>query len=61
MRLYELLDAGGGCQYEYVREMCETNESVWKVAYTKETCVIMYKKAGKTFVEIWTFRAKDES
>ena len=46
-------------RYDFVRDMCDPSESVWKVAYTRETCVIMYKRAGKTFVEIWSFRAKD--
>lgn len=62
VRLFEFAEGGAGDgtgQYEYVREMCDPSESVWKVAYTRETCVVMYKKAGKTFVEIWTFKAKD--
>ena len=53
-------EEGRQFQYEYIREMCEPSESVWKVAYTKETCVVMYKRAGRTFVEIWCFRVKDE-
>lgn len=54
-------DAGGMemGRYDYVRDMCDPSESVWKVAYTRETCVIMYKRAGKTFVEIWSFRPKE--
>ena len=36
--------------------MCEPSESVWKVAYTRETCAILCKKAGKMVVEIWSFK-----
>ncbi|EKM61638.1 uncharacterized protein PHACADRAFT_248359 [Phanerochaete carnosa HHB-10118-sp] len=49
--------AGGlGGKFEYVREMSDACESVWKVAYTEHTCAIMCKRAGKTQVEIWSFR-----
>ena len=45
-------------EYEYVRDLVEPSESVWKVAFTKETCVVAYKRAGKTWVEMWSFRAR---
>ena len=50
--------AGGGAepQCRFVRDMCEPSESVWKVAYTRETCAILCKKAGKMVVEIWSFK-----
>ncbi|KAI0750631.1 WD40 repeat-like protein [Daedaleopsis nitida] len=52
-------DRGGGggeplCRF--VRDMCEPSESVWKVAYTRETCAILCRKAGKMVVEIWSFK-----
>ncbi|GJE89631.1 WD40 repeat-like protein [Phanerochaete sordida] len=54
------VDVGGGGglggKFEYVREMSEPCESVWKVAYTAHTCAVMCKRAGKTQVEIWSFR-----
>lgn len=51
-------EAGGGIggKFEYVREMSDPCESVWKVAYTEHTCAIICKRAGKTLVEIWSFR-----
>ena len=50
-------DSGGGDpQCSFVRDMCEPSESVWKVAYTRETCAILCKKAGKMVVEIWSFK-----
>lgn len=51
--------AGAGAeepQCRYVRDLCEASESVWKVAYTRETCAILSKKAGKMVVEIWSFK-----
>ncbi|KAI8982786.1 WD40 repeat-like protein [Trametes punicea] len=46
----------GDAQCWYVRDLCEPSESVWKVAYTRETCAILSKKAGKMVVEIWSFK-----
>ena len=43
-------------QCRFVRDMCEPSESVWKVAYTRETCAILCKKMGKMVVEIWSFK-----
>jgi F-box and WD-40 domain protein CDC4 len=44
----------------YVRELTEPCESVWKVIYRKDTCAIMCKRAGKTVMEIWSYKPKDE-
>ncbi|KAI0355424.1 WD40 repeat-like protein [Trametes cingulata] len=49
-------DGDGDPQCRFVRDMCEPSESVWKVAYTRETCAILSKKAGKMVVEIWSFK-----
>ncbi|TBU45168.1 WD40 repeat-like protein [Dichomitus squalens] len=46
----------GDPQCSFVRDLCEPSESVWKVAYTRETCAILCKKAGKMVVEIWSFK-----
>ena len=46
----------GEAQCRFVRDMCEPSESVWKVAYTRETCAILSRKAGKMIVEIWSFK-----
>lgn len=43
----------------YVRELSEASESVWKVAYRKDTCAVMCKRAGKTVMEIWSFKPTD--
>ena len=50
--------AGDGAepQCSFVRDMCDASESVWKVAYTRETCAVLCKKAGKMVVEIWSFK-----
>jgi F-box and WD-40 domain protein CDC4 len=56
----------------YVRELSEPCESVWKVAYTRnagghagrgrggDVLVVTCKRAGKTVMEIWSFRAREE-
>jgi F-box and WD-40 domain protein CDC4 len=38
----------------YVRELNEPGECVWKVAFVKHICAIMCKRGGKTVVEIWS-------
>ncbi|KAL4252750.1 putative E3 ubiquitin ligase complex SCF subunit sconB [Abortiporus biennis] len=42
--------------FEYVREMSEVSESVWKVGFRRDVCAIVTKRAGKTVMEIWSFR-----
>ncbi|CDO75199.1 hypothetical protein BN946_scf184794.g6 [Trametes cinnabarina] len=60
VRLYEFEFAQGASagemQCRFVRDMCEPSESVWKVAYTRETCAILSKRAGKMVVEIYSFK-----
>ncbi|EMD39432.1 hypothetical protein CERSUDRAFT_113078, partial [Gelatoporia subvermispora B] len=41
---------------EYVRELSDPSESVWKVAYTRETLVVICKRGGKTVMEIWSYK-----
>ncbi|RPD67392.1 WD40 repeat-like protein [Lentinus tigrinus ALCF2SS1-7] len=64
VRLYEFELASAPSPFEpqcrFVRDMCEPSESVWKVAYTRETCAILSKKAGKMVVEIWSFKPEQE-
>lgn len=43
----------------WVRDLGERSESVWKVLYKKGICAIMCKRAGKTTMEIWTFKPKE--
>ncbi|KAF8810501.1 WD40 repeat-like protein [Phlegmacium glaucopus] len=38
----------------FVRELGEPGECIWKVAFMKYTCAVMCKRAGKTVVEIWS-------
>ena len=45
----------------YVRELNEPGECVWKVAFVKCTCAIMCKRAGKTVVEIWSLSENKKS
>jgi F-box and WD-40 domain protein CDC4 len=54
VRLY---DAATGA---YVRDLTNQAESVWKVAHKKDKCVIMCRRAGKTVMEIWSFRPSEE-
>ena len=60
VRLYEFELGAAPSAFEpqcrFVRDMCEPSESVWKVAYTRETCAILSKKLGKMVVEIWSFK-----
>ncbi|KAF8959617.1 WD40-repeat-containing domain protein [Flammula alnicola] len=41
----------------FVRELSEPSESVWKVGFVKGTCAVMCKRAGKTVVEIWSLNS----
>jgi len=43
----------------YVRDLSERCENVWKLAYKKGICAIMCKRAGKTVMEIWTFKPNE--
>jgi len=44
----------------YVRELSEPSESVWKVAYRKDVCAVMCKRGGKTVMEIWSYKPREE-
>lgn len=59
VRLFRFDPAKGPGKCEYVRELTEPTESVWKVAFTRETCAVMSKRGGKTVMEIWSFRPED--
>ncbi|KAI0918296.1 hypothetical protein AcV5_010439 [Taiwanofungus camphoratus] len=50
-----------GARFEYVRELSEPSESVWKVVCTRETCAVMCKRGGKTVMEIWSFRPEADA
>ena len=52
-----LFETGSG---KYVRELSEEGEIVWKVGYAGGTCAVMGKRAGKTVMEIWSFRPREE-
>jgi F-box and WD-40 domain protein CDC4 len=43
----------------FIRDLTDASETVWKVAYLKDTCAIMCKRAGRTIVEIWNMRPKN--
>ncbi|KAI6113110.1 WD40-repeat-containing domain protein [Pisolithus sp. B1] len=45
----------------HVIDLSERSESVWKVACKHGTCAIMCRRAGKTVMEIWSFRPKENS
>ncbi|XP_006461581.1 hypothetical protein AGABI2DRAFT_151268 [Agaricus bisporus var. bisporus H97] len=42
----------------YIRDFTDVSDTVWKVAYLKDTCAIMCRRAGKTAVEIWSMKPK---
>ncbi|KAJ3849904.1 WD40 repeat-like protein [Lentinula lateritia] len=46
----------------YVRDLSEPSESVWKVAYGPgaEVCVIMCKRQGRTIMEFWSLKPRQE-
>jgi F-box and WD-40 domain protein CDC4 len=52
-----LFDVDSGA---YVRDVTAPSETVWKVVFRREVCAIMCRRAGKTTVEIWSFRPRDE-
>ncbi|KAJ3735082.1 WD40 repeat-like protein [Lentinula guzmanii] len=45
----------------YVRDLSEPSESVWKVAYGPgaEGCVIMCRRQGKTIMEFWSLKPRE--
>lgn len=45
----------------HVIDLSERSESVWKVACKYGTCAIMCRRAGKTVMEIWSFRPRVNS
>lgn len=53
VRLYDARTA------EYVRELTAPSEAVWKVAHKNDKFVVMCKRAGKTVMEIWSFRPSE--
>ncbi|KAH8104279.1 WD40 repeat-like protein [Phellopilus nigrolimitatus] len=54
VRLYEARTGA------YVRDLTAPAEAVWKVAHKHDKCVVMCKRAGKTVMEIWSFRPSEE-
>ncbi|KAI9449118.1 WD40 repeat-like protein [Russula earlei] len=52
-----LFDVGSGA---YIRDVTAPSETVWKVVFRREVCAIMCRRAGKTTVEIWSFRPLEE-
>lgn len=45
----------------HVTDLSEKSESVWKVASKHGTCAIMCRRAGKTVMEIWSFRPREST
>ncbi|KAL4078694.1 WD40-repeat-containing domain protein [Scleroderma yunnanense] len=45
----------------HVTDLSERSESVWKVACKHGTCAIMCRRAGKTVMEIWSFRPREST
>jgi F-box and WD-40 domain protein CDC4 len=53
VRLFET-DTGN-----YIRELREPCDCIWKVVFRKATCAIMCKRAGKTVMEIWNYGCEE--
>ncbi|EGO22522.1 hypothetical protein SERLADRAFT_357303 [Serpula lacrymans var. lacrymans S7.9] len=53
VRLFETLTGN------YIRDLTERCESVWKVVHKNGICAIMCKRAGKTVMEIWSFNPRE--
>ena len=58
VRLFTVDSATGKC--DYVREVSEPSENVWKVGCVRGTCVVLCGRAGKTVMELWRFRPKEK-
>jgi len=43
----------------YVRDLTGPAEAVWKVAFKHDKCAILCKRAGKTVMEIWSYRPSE--
>ncbi|KLO10951.1 WD40 repeat-like protein [Schizopora paradoxa] len=43
----------------FVRDLTEPAEAVWKVAFKHDKCAILCKRAGKTVMEIWSYRPSE--
>ena len=52
-RLFRFNRHTGLC--EYVRELTEPSDVVWKIAFSWETCVVLCRRQGRLVIEIWSF------
>ncbi|KAF8585473.1 WD40 repeat-like protein [Ramaria rubella] len=50
----------GGMQMRLVRDLTEQCEGLWKVAFRGDVAVICCLRAGRTVLEIWSFRPVEE-
>lgn len=53
-----LFDVGSGA---YLRDITAPSETVWKVVFRREVCAVLCRRAGKTTVEIWSFRPREQT
>lgn len=52
--------AGTGGAMRLVRDLTEPCEGLWKVAFRGDVAVICCLRAGRTVLEIWSFRPVEE-
>ena len=45
---------------QLIRELSQPAEAVWRVAFESETAVVMASRAGRTIMEVWDFRPREE-
>ncbi|KAI0057365.1 WD40 repeat-like protein [Artomyces pyxidatus] len=43
----------------YVRELSDHSDTVWKVVFRREGCAVLCRRLGKTTVELWSFRPRE--
>lgn len=44
-----------------IRELSQPAEAVWRVAFESETAVVMASRGGRTVMEVWDFRPRNET
>lgn len=46
---------------EFVRELCDQSDQVWKVSFRDDKCVVLCKRKEKTAMDVISFRPIEET
>ena len=46
--------------FEFVRELCESSDQVWKVNFRDDKCVVLCRRNDKTAMDVISFRPIEE-